>query len=47
MLNLTAETWLRFLVWMALGFIIYFAYSRHHAKLGRIDSDTDPDYLKA
>ena len=47
MLNLSIETWLRFLVWMALGFIIYFAYSRHHAKLGRIDSDTDPDYLKA
>ena len=33
MLNLSVETWLRFLVWMALGFIIYFAYSRNHSLL--------------
>ena len=28
MLNLTGGTWLRFGVWMALGFIVYFTYSR-------------------
>ena len=33
MLNLSVETWLRFLVWMALGFIVYFAYSRRHSLL--------------
>jgi len=33
MLNLSVETWIRFLVWMALGFIIYFAYSRNHSLL--------------
>ncbi len=32
-LNLSIETWIRFVVWMALGFIIYFTYSRHHSKL--------------
>jgi APA family basic amino acid/polyamine antiporter len=39
MLNLTVETWLRFLVWLAIGFVIYFAYSRSHSRLGR-DSGT-------
>jgi APA family basic amino acid/polyamine antiporter len=33
MINLTVETWLRFLIWMALGFIIYFVYSRNHSLL--------------
>jgi APA family basic amino acid/polyamine antiporter len=32
-LNLSIETWIRFVVWMALGFLIYFSYSRHHSKL--------------
>ncbi|MFC4000385.1 amino acid permease [Prauserella oleivorans] len=35
MLNLTVLTWLRFLVWMALGVVIYFAYSRRNSLLGR------------
>ncbi|WP_026454165.1 APC family permease [Saccharomonospora iraqiensis] len=35
MLNLTVLTWLRFLVWMALGVVIYFAYSRRHSLLGQ------------
>ena len=33
MLNLSVETWIRFVVWMVLGFIIYFLYSRQHSKL--------------
>jgi APA family basic amino acid/polyamine antiporter len=33
MLNLSVETWLRFLVWLVIGFVIYFAYSRTHARL--------------
>lgn len=32
-LNLSIETWIRFLVWMAVGIIIYFTYSRTHSRL--------------
>lgn len=35
MLNLTTLTWVRFLVWLVLGFIIYFAYSRRHSIVGK------------
>lgn len=33
MLNLVVETWIRFLVWLALGLVIYFAYGRRNARL--------------
>jgi APA family basic amino acid/polyamine antiporter len=34
MLNLTVLTWLRFIVWMVAGVVIYFTYSRRHSLLG-------------
>jgi APA family basic amino acid/polyamine antiporter len=28
-------TWVRFGVWLVVGFVIYFAYSRHRSLLAR------------
>jgi APA family basic amino acid/polyamine antiporter len=41
MLNLIGETWIRFVVWMALGFIVYFTYSRRHSRL-ETERDAEP-----
>ena len=33
MLNLTAETWVRFAVWMAVGLLVYAVYGRRRSRL--------------
>ena len=33
MTGLTVITWIRFLVWLVIGLVIYFAYSRHRSSL--------------
>lgn len=41
MLNLTALTWVRFLIWMGIGVVIYFLYGRSHSVLGqRVKADS-------
>lgn len=39
MLNLSFETWMRFVIWMVIGFTIYFGYSRHHSRLAVDDAE--------
>jgi APA family basic amino acid/polyamine antiporter len=34
---LPALTWLRFVIWLVLGLIVYFSYSVQHSKLAQGD----------
>jgi basic amino acid/polyamine antiporter, APA family len=37
MFSLPPETWLRLLVWLAIGFLIYFGYGRRHSHLRQME----------
>ncbi|HSU97425.1 MAG TPA: amino acid permease C-terminal domain-containing protein, partial [Gemmatimonadaceae bacterium] len=37
MASLPVDTWIRLIVWMALGLLIYFLYGKGHSKLGRAE----------
>jgi APA family basic amino acid/polyamine antiporter len=39
MLNLPADTWVRFAIWMLLGFVVYFAYGRGHSRLAGAEGE--------
>jgi len=45
MVFLPWETWLRMIIWLAIGMVIYFTYGRHHSKvqLARIKAETTAD----
>jgi APA family basic amino acid/polyamine antiporter len=34
MLNLPVDTWLRFVIWMLIGFVVYFLYGRRNSRVG-------------
>jgi APA family basic amino acid/polyamine antiporter len=35
MSGLTVITWLRFVVWLAVGLLVYFFYSRHRSEFAK------------
>ncbi len=39
MLNLPGATWWRFVVWMAIGLVVYFVYGARRSRLGRGEYD--------
>jgi APA family basic amino acid/polyamine antiporter len=40
MLSLPSTNWLRLLVWLLIGFVIYFGYGRHHSVLAKLRAGT-------
>ncbi len=38
MASLPGDTWLRLLIWLAIGMVIYFFYGRHHSRVQRAAS---------
>ncbi|HXD49894.1 MAG TPA: amino acid permease [Gemmatimonadaceae bacterium] len=43
MYSLPGDTWLRLVVWMAIGLIIYFLYSRSHSRVGNLPAEAPGD----
>jgi APA family basic amino acid/polyamine antiporter len=39
MFSLPAENWMRLLIWLLLGFALYFGYGRHHSVLARMHAE--------
>jgi basic amino acid/polyamine antiporter, APA family len=39
MASLPLDTWIRLIVWLIIGMIIYFTYSRHHSRVQKMAPD--------
>jgi APA family basic amino acid/polyamine antiporter len=45
--SLPAENWFRLIVWLLLGIVIYFGYSKRHSVLARMRDRESPANLSA
>lgn len=47
MLGLNGVTWIRLVVWLIIGLVIYFTYGRHHSRVQAMQSDEKPKPVMA
>jgi len=47
MFSLPSENWLRLIVWLGIGLLIYFFYGRKHSMLARLRERSAPPVLAA
>ncbi len=47
MLNLSALTWIRFVIWMVIGVAVYFLYSQRHSMVGKRERGEVADTVAA
>ena len=39
MASLPLDTWIRLIVWLAIGMVIYFTYGRHHSRVQKLAAE--------
>ena len=42
MFSLPAANWLRLVIWLAIGLVIYFAYGQRHSRVARLNRERHP-----
>ena len=42
MAGLPGDTWLRLIIWLIIGMVIYFSYGRHHSRVQLAEATQEP-----